>query len=132
MKFKTSITFMIAIVLGLVTAKDGLDLMKKYRTGSAGLRVVVAKKDMSPGYVVDAADLELKEMPASFVPAKAMRDAKLAVGGTVLAPVIKDYPLVDSQLAAPGVGAGLQATVPNGMRLVTVDVSESSGVAGLL
>ena len=132
MKFKTSITFMVAIVLGLVTAKVGLDLMKKYRSASVPTRVVVAKKDMEPGYVVAAEDLELKEMPASFVPAKALRDGKGAVGRTVTASVIKDYPLVESNLAAPGAGAGLQAMVPAGMRLVTVDVSESSGVAGLL
>jgi Flp pilus assembly protein CpaB len=50
----------------------------------------------------------------------------------VTSSVIKDYPLVDSNLAAVGAGAGLQAMVPTGMRLVTVDVSESSGVAGLL
>ena len=132
MKVKTSITFMVAIVLGLITAKVGLDMMKKYRNGAAPTRVVVAKKDMELGYVIAAEDLELKEMPASFVPAKAMRDMKVAVGRTVTASVIKDYPLVETQLAAPGAGAGLQAMVPAGMRLVTVDVSESSGVAGLL
>src|SRR5262245_1734530 len=104
MKLRTSITLMVAIGLGIVTAKVGLDMMKKYRSGSAGRRVVVPKKDMEPGYVVTAADLELREMPTSFVPAKAIRDAKLAVGRTVLASVVKDYPLVDSQLAAVGAG----------------------------
>src|SRR5262245_51441993 len=130
MKLKTSITFMVAITLGAMTAKVGLDMMKKYRTGSVGTRVVVAKKDMEVGQVVTADDLALKEMPASFVPAKAMKSIKEAEGRTLTAPAIKDYPLTDQQLAAEGSGPGLQAMVPSGMRLVTVDVSESSGVAG--
>jgi pilus assembly protein CpaB len=132
MRFKTSVTFMVAIVLGAMTAKVGLDMMKKYRTGAVSTRVVVAKKDMEIGQVVTADDLEMRAMPANFVPARAVLDIKQIEGRTLTAPVVKDYPLVDSQLAAAGAGSGLQATVPPGMRLVTVDVSESSGVAGLL
>ena len=58
MKFKTSISFTIAVVLALITAKVGVDMMKKYgRGGTAGARVVVAKHDMEPGYVIDAEDI---------------------------------------------------------------------------
>jgi pilus assembly protein CpaB len=50
----------------------------------------------------------------------------------VLASAVKDLPLTDTQLAPLSAGVGMQAMIPRGMRAVTVDVSESSGVAGLL
>src|SRR5207247_1735545 len=63
---------------------------------------------------------------------KTIRNKKDAVGRTVLASVVTGYPLSETILAARDAGEGLQAMVPSGMRSVTVDVSESSGVAGLL
>jgi Flp pilus assembly protein CpaB len=44
----------------------------------------------------------------------------------VLASVVRGYPLIDNQLAAPGTGAGMQAMVPKGMRAFAVEVSEAA------
>lgn len=133
MKFKTSLSLTIAIVLGLITAKVGLDMISKQRGTSGGAaKVVIAKKDMEPGYVVDAADVSLEIVPARLVGARTIKDPKLVVGRTITASVMNGYPLSDAVLAPEGAGAGVQAMLPAGMRAVTVDVSESSGVAGLL
>src|SRR2546430_2574487 len=133
MKLKTSVTFMVAVVLALVTAKVGYDYMKKYGHGGvpAG-RVVVAKSDMEPGYVIQATDVSLQEVPISMVTTRTLRDIKQVVGRTVISSVATNYPISEAVLAPPGAGSGMQAMIPKGMRLVTVDVSESSGVAGLI
>jgi pilus assembly protein CpaB len=133
MKFKTSISFMIAIVLALITAKVGMDYMRKH-SGAGGIasRAVVIRKDMEPGYVIQIGDVALQEVPQSMITPKTLRDVKDAIGRTVVSTVAASYPLTESVLAPAGSGAGMQAMIPAGMRLVTVDVSESSGVAGLI
>jgi pilus assembly protein CpaB len=45
---------------------------------------------------------------------------------------IKGQPVVAAILAPEGAAAGLQALVPRGMRAITIEVNEFSGVAGLL
>jgi Flp pilus assembly protein CpaB len=133
MKFKTSASLMIAVVLGIVTAYVGLDVVRKAKAGAGNAtKIVVAARDMEPGYVIEASDLKLEDVPATLVPVKAFKDQKLVVGRTVVATVVRGYPLIDNQLAAAGSGAGMQAMVPRGMRAVAVEVSESSAVAGLI
>src|SRR5207244_1577747 len=99
MKFKTSASLMVAIVLGLITAKVGLDILKKNTqatsAGPAG-RVVVAKKDMEPGYVIEAEDIGLQEVPLGMVNAKTFRDTKTVVGRTVVASVVAGYPMSET------------------------------------
>ena len=133
MKFKTSISLMVAVVLGLITAKVGLDLVNKSRgRGVPTVRLLVAAKDMEPGYVLHESDLAWMEVPASMAPEKALRDLKQATGRTVLATAAKNYPILETTLSAPGAGGGLQAMIPRGMRAIAVDVSDASSVAGLL
>jgi pilus assembly protein CpaB len=133
MKFKTSATLMIAIVLAAVTTYVGIDVVKKAKANAGtAAKIVVASRDMEPGYVIDTTDLKLEDVPTTLVPAKSFKDPKLVVGRTVLASVVRGYPLIDNQLAAPGTGAGMQAMVPKGMRAVAVEVSEGSAVAGLI
>ena len=133
MKFKTSASLMIAVVLGLVTAYVGLDVLKKNKGGSGpGLKVVVAARDMEPGYVIEESDLKLEPVSATFAPAKSLKETKLVVGRTVMATVVKGYPILDNQLSAPGAGSGMQAMIPKGMRAFAVEASEGSAAAGLI
>src|SRR5437660_6508041 len=100
MKIKTSVSFMVALVLALITAKVGYDYMKKYGHGGgpAG-RVVVAKADMDPGYVIQAGDVSLQEVPLSMVTARTLRDLKEVVGRTVISTIATNYPITESVLA---------------------------------
>src|SRR5437762_3545951 len=99
MKLKTSITFMVAIVLAIVTAKVGMDTMKKYGHGAgAEGRVVVAKKDMEPGYVIQASDITLQEIPAALMNGKMLTNPKDLVGRTLVSTVSTNYPLSEAVL----------------------------------
>jgi Flp pilus assembly protein CpaB len=46
--------------------------------------------------------------------------------------LFKGQPVMDNLLAAKGAGSGLQALVPRGMRAITVEVNETSGLAGMI
>ena len=133
MRFKTSVSLTVAIVLGLITAYVGVKMMQTYKRQTVpAAKIVMAKVDMEPGYVVQDADVSLEPVPAGMIPAKAMRNLKDAVGRTVLTTVVSGYPLADNALAARDAGGGLQAMVPKGLRAVTLDVSDSSSVANML
>jgi pilus assembly protein CpaB len=133
MKLKTSVSLMVALVLGLVTAKVGVDMLRKYGSGPAStVSVVMAKSDLEPGKVIGEQDVTLVDMPVALVPAKALRNTKDAVGRTVLSSLLTGSYVADNALAAKGAGSGLEAMVPKGMRAVTIDVSDSSSVANML
>ena len=133
MKLRTTISFVVAIALAIVTAIVGTDYVKKHGgRGVSASRAVVVKRDLEPGYVIQATDVALAEVPTSMLTPKTLRDVKDAVGRTVVMTIATNYPVTEGVLAPPGSGAGMQAMIPAGMRLVTVDVSESSGVAGLI
>jgi len=132
MKFKASISLIVAIALALVTAKVGMDYIKKHGTGGVtASRAVVVVRDLEPGSVIQASDVALKEMPINMISTKTLRDVKDAVGRTVVMSIAGNYPVTENVLAPAGSGGGIQALIPPGMRLVPVDVSDS-GVASLI
>ncbi len=135
MKGKTSIMLLIAVALGLVTAKVGWDLINKKNTAADGMKtvkVVVAKRDLDAGTQIEAADLLTTTWPAETAPKNAFSEVKDVVGRTVVGLLVANQPLLDGLMAPIDSPGGLQALVPEGMRAVTVEVNESSGVAGLL
>lgn len=135
MKGKTSVMLLVAIALGVGTAKVGWDLVQKNSPKAESTeyaKVLIAKHDMDPGSVLEAEDLEPARVPAVTAPKNALKDVKDAVGRTVVASVAANQVLFEGLLAPADSPGGLQALVPEGMRAVTVEVNESSGVAGLL
>src|SRR5438093_7270513 len=109
MKLKTSVTFMVAIVLAIVTAKVGMDTLKKYGHGAgAESRVVVAKRDMEPGYVIAQGDVALQEIPAALMNSKMLTNPKDLIGRTVVSTIATNYPLSEAVLAPAGSGSGMQ------------------------
>jgi pilus assembly protein CpaB len=134
MKMKTSVSLMVALVLGLITAKVGLDVLKGYKGGSAPLtsKVVLAKKAMVPGYVVKAEDVDAQVVAVNLVPANALHDPKELVGRTVIATIVPGQPMLEAMLVAKDAGSGVAAVLKNGMRAVALEVTDSSSVAGMI
>jgi len=133
MKLKTPVSLMVAIVLGLVTAYFGVQTLHNSKNQASPItKVLVAKKTLSPGAVIQADDVEAKVMSIEMVPESAMHDPKDVVGRTVIATIAKDGQIVDSMMAPRNGASGLAAIIPAGMRAATIDVSDSSAVAGLL
>lgn len=97
----------------------------------AGTSIVVATRDLERGAVIKPEDLQLSEVKGGLRGSYSKKEE--AVGSTLLEPLQKDEPLLDTRIAsldprASGAGRGIAA----GMRAVSIRVTESSGLMGLL
>jgi pilus assembly protein CpaB len=136
MNWKAWAPLILASVLGLVAAKVGRDIIVRAQHAgtSAGrlVQIVAARADMDAGHLIAETDLLLTTVAAESVPRGSFRKKDEAVGRVLMLPVVKGQTILESVLAAPGSGFGPQALVPQGLRAVTIEVNEASGVAGLI
>ena len=95
--------------------------------------VVVAARDLAPGQVIVADDLTVARFDARTAPLDAPRDATPLLGRVLRLQVPRGQVIHPaSMLADRGVAGGLAAVVPAGMRAMTIEVNEFTGVAGLI
>lgn len=136
MNLKTMIPLVVALILGVVAAKVGHDMMLKGRqsgaTGIKTVKVVVAKEELAPGSTIKDTDLTLRDMPAEGLPPSLAKNPAELTGRVLLTQVAKGQVIPESLLAPKGSLGGLAAMVPEGKRAVTLEVNEVSGVAGML
>src|ERR1700722_13059645 len=92
--------------------------------------IVGAKEAVEAGQLLKPENLRLIEWPVS--PAGSVVKIEDVADRIVLFPVAKDQPILTSYLAPPGVGSGLTAKIPSGMRAISVRSDEVVGVAGFL
>lgn len=96
------------------------------------VRLVVAKSDVAPGHALTAEDLTLAPIVAAAPPPNSYTDPARLVGRVVRGGLVTGQPVLDPLLAPAGVPEGLQALVPEGMRAISLETNESSGLIGLL
>jgi pilus assembly protein CpaB len=137
MKVKQWIPIVLALVLGLAALKLTRDRMNRVQAPSAATanfaERVVATRDIGAGEQITPGDLALgKVAAADAAPAgtfNAVADLKDRVAATG---IVKGQLVLESLLAPSGAGAGVQAMIKPGMRAITIQVNEWSGLAGLL
>src|SRR5438552_11329106 len=136
MNWKTLVSLTVAIVMGLAAMYVGKDLvMGKNASQGSGTKMVamvVAKRDMDPGTTLQAEDLTATAVPQELASASVLSDPKPLLGRVLISPVTKGTPMQETLLATPGSDGGIQGMIPPGKRAVSIDVNESSGVAGLI
>jgi len=132
MKVKTWLPICLALVLGVIAAKLAKDSMSSRKGPATSVKLVVAKRAITPGESLSAADLEVRPIAAEALPEGAHSDASRLVGRTARADLVKGQPVLESLLAAAGAASGLQALVPPGMRAMTIEINEFSGVGGMV
>jgi pilus assembly protein CpaB len=130
MKLKAIIPFVVAIVLAGVALKMGSGILKS-RIGQS-VQVVVVTRDMEAGSQIKDGDVKLAAMPSGSIPPTSFTKLSDVIGRVVAIPVVRGQTIVKPGLAPEGSVTGLQALVPPGMRAVTMEVNEFSGVGGLL
>lgn len=96
------------------------------------VRVVVATRDLDIGTPLDAQNLTLTEWPKASVPRGAFHDLEALKERAVITKLWAGEPVLAPQLAAPGSGAGMVASISPGMRAMAVRVDEVSGVGGFI
>ena len=125
--------FAIAILAGGGLAYGTYNLVQNQPSRTATMAtqpVVVAAADLQLGSELKKEDLTVVNFPAGQAPEGAFAQPSDIVGRGLIAPLVKNEPLLPSKLASKEAGAGLPPVIPEGMRAVSVRVNEVIGVAG--
>ncbi|MGD1276924.1 MAG: Flp pilus assembly protein CpaB [Tepidisphaeraceae bacterium] len=134
MNLKKVTPLILALCLGLLTLWMATRLLMRQQAESAAQpqrpQVVVARQNIDAGSVLTDENLTRSEVAVDSLPASVFKDASEIRGRVATVPIIQGQVITETLLAAKGVGAGLQAVVPQGMRAVTLDINEITGVAG--
>jgi pilus assembly protein CpaB len=136
MNWKVWTPLILAAALGLIAAKVGRDMVLRLRGTEVSapkmVQVVVASRDLAPGTALSEAHLAFAPMPPESLPRNPFTDPAALVGRVVVLPLVKGQLMLETALAPAGTGRGPQALVPPGMRALTVEVDEFTGLAGML
>jgi pilus assembly protein CpaB len=93
---------------------------------------VVASRPLAIGTLLTAADVARVAWPAANPVQGGYTTVEEVLNRGIIAPVAKNEPLTENNLASPEAGAGLAPTIPSGMRAISVKVNEVVGVAGFV
>ena len=136
MNWKNWIPLALAAVLGLVAAKVARDSLERNRratqTQPKTVKVVVARGEVAPGQELTPDLLTVGAIAADAPPRNGFTDPAALAGRVSATAMFRGQPIVEELLAPRGAGTGIQALVPRGMRAITVEVNETSGIAGML
>ena len=94
--------------------------------------IVVASSPLQLGTRVSANNLRLIAWPADEPVAGSFSRIEDCANRALITPVAANELILDSKLAAKESGAGLPATIPEGMRALSVAVNDVVGVAGFV
>lgn len=94
--------------------------------------VVMARKDLTQGGTIKAAHVMLKDMPPEFIPETVFYNLNEVIGRVPQERILANEFIREERLADPEAGVGLNAIIPRGMRAVSIQVSDGSGVSGFL
>jgi pilus assembly protein CpaB len=135
-----------ALVIAVVTAVmaknmftgAGADQAKAAPVVPMGPKVLVARKALPIGTIIDAESLTFQAWPKELVQnayyseGQPDADLKALIGTVVRNPITAGQPLTRGALVGPNDRGFLAAALGPGMRAVTVPMSETSGVAGFV
>src|SRR5262249_9819050 len=96
------------------------------------VHVVAAAKDLPTGKRIEAADVKLVAIDRKDLPKGVFLKSSDVLGRAIAFPVSASEPLLSNRLAGKGSGDGLTALIEPGMRAVSVQVNEISGVSGFI
>jgi pilus assembly protein CpaB len=95
-------------------------------------QIVVAASALQLGTRVEANNLRLMPWPADEPVAGAFTRIEDCANRALITPVVANELILESKLAQKESGAGLPATIPQGMRALSVAVNDVVGVAGFV
>ena len=124
----------VAIILGLLVSSTVYSNLKgkNQPAAMAGVEVLVASKDLAVGSRITNDDLKFVRIPASAIPANAVRQKADVLERGVVQQISAGEFILPIKLAADKAGSGLPSLIPPGMRAVSVRVNEVVSVAGFV
>ncbi|MGH9690941.1 MAG: Flp pilus assembly protein CpaB [Candidatus Acidiferrales bacterium] len=125
----------LALVVALLLSSFVYQQFQKASTRVASIptqQVVVAARAIPLGTRLDGSMLRTIPWPdADPIVGICMR-IQDCTNRALITSVAENEPIIESKLAATGAGAGLAATIPEGMRAMSVAVNDVVGVAGFV
>lgn len=139
-KYGTIIALGLAVLFGVLAVvlvnrwmSTRVDAPQEEARGQMVLtKIVVAAANLNIGTRLSADNLALAEWPKANVPQGAFSEIGQVEGRVVISKMIAGTPIRAAELAAPGSGAGLVATIKPGMRAMAIRVDEVVGVGGFI
>jgi pilus assembly protein CpaB len=95
-------------------------------------QVVVAATRLPLGTLLQPQNLRVASWPAGGVLPGMCTQIEDCANRALITSVVENEPILEGKLAPKEAGAGLSATIPEGMRAVSVQVNEVIGVAGFV
>jgi pilus assembly protein CpaB len=96
------------------------------------LRVVVASRDMAIGTLLKKSDLKVVNYPEKDIPKGAVFALQGAENRVVMVPMNTNEPVLQGKLSDTTTVEGVASTIEKGYRAVSVQVTDVTGVAGLI
>jgi len=124
----------ISLIVGLLAGSYVFTQFKKLAQAKSfpTVQVVVSSRAIPLGTRLQPSDLRVVTWPAAQPVEGMFTRIEDCVNRAVLTSMIENEPLLEGKLAPRQGGAGLSATIPDGMRAVSVSVNDVIGVAGFV
>jgi len=126
-----------AVLLAFILSAYIYHAFKKAEVSASGptLRmttIVVANEPLKVGTRLDASKVKTIQWPSGAKPEGMFSDITDVANRAVINNIAENEPILAANLASTESGAGLSATIPEGMRAVSVSVNDVVGVAGFV
>ncbi|HWX38581.1 MAG TPA: Flp pilus assembly protein CpaB [Candidatus Sulfotelmatobacter sp.] len=124
----------ISLLVGLLAGAFVFTQFKKLAQAKSmpTMPVVVSSRAIPLGTRLQASDLRLVNWPATQPIQGVFSKIDDCVNRAAITSLVENEPLLEGKLAPKDGGSGLSATIPSGMRAVSVSVNDVVGVAGFV
>jgi pilus assembly protein CpaB len=134
MSLKTWLPLGAAVALGVVALFVAKSSMNKPQAVAkpTGSTIVTLKRDVPAGHELAAEDVTASDLSSPVAPLGTFKNPADVIGRVAAVSMSVGQPVLEPMLAHKGAVGGLQALVPPGMRAITIDVSETTSVGGMI
>jgi pilus assembly protein CpaB len=127
----------VAVLLAFILAAYVYHAFKKVEVNAASpvmrmTNIVVAAEPLGIGTRLDGSKVKTIQWPSSSKPDGMFSDVTEVANRAVINNIAENEPILAANLASTESGAGLSATIPEGMRAISVSVNDVVGVAGFV
>ena len=136
MNWKAFTPLAIAVVLGLLAARVGMSMVHANHQVVVEptnlVTLMVAARDIEAGSMLAETDVMPAKLPPEAAPVGAFGSPSQAANHVAKINLTKGQAITPGLLADDGAGFGVGATLPAGYRAITVDITDTTGVAGFI
>lgn len=124
----------LALVLGAFASLLAYRTLQQRAGNNQGdiQEVVVSTGNLAVGARIQDSDVRIVRLPGDAIPQGAFHRTKSVIGRGVVLPIGQGEFILPIKLAGENAGSGLASTIPQGMRAVSVRVSDISSVGGFV